>query len=60
ESGLIFNSGTMENTYFYWGFIRTGGLSLRWFRDNVCDKLDVSKNSNINGSPGAPFSIGIF
>ena len=40
ESGLIFNSGTMENTYFYWGFIRTGGLSLRWFRDNVCDKLD--------------------
>ena len=22
-SGLIFNSGTLENTYFYWGFIRT-------------------------------------
>ncbi|MCI8485047.1 MAG: FGGY-family carbohydrate kinase [Lachnospiraceae bacterium] len=40
ESGLIFNSGTMENSYFYWGFIRTGGLSLRWFRDNVCDKID--------------------
>ncbi|MDO4976298.1 MAG: FGGY-family carbohydrate kinase [Eubacteriales bacterium] len=40
ESGLIFNSGTMENTYFYWGFIRTGGLSLRWYRDNVCDQAD--------------------
>ena len=40
ESGLIFNSGTLENSYFYWGFIRTGGLSLRWFRDNVCDKVD--------------------
>ncbi|RRD94156.1 carbohydrate kinase [Clostridiales bacterium COT073_COT-073] len=36
DSGLIFNSGTLENTYFYWGFIRTGGLSLRWFRDNIC------------------------
>lgn len=38
ETGLIFNSGTLENTYFYWGFIRTGGLALRWFRDNICDK----------------------
>ena len=39
ETNLVFNSGTMENTYFYWGFIRTGGLALRWFRDNVCDKI---------------------
>lgn len=39
ESGLIFNSGTLENSYFYWGFIRTGGLALRWFRDNICDKI---------------------
>ena len=41
-SGLIFNSGTLENTYFYWGFIRTGGLSLRWFKDNICQKADDS------------------
>ncbi len=33
---LIFNSGTLPGTYFYWGFVRTGGLALRWFRDNVC------------------------
>jgi len=39
-SGLIFNSGTLENTYFYWGFVRTGGLSLRWFKDNICQKSD--------------------
>ena len=32
------NSGTLENTYFYWGFIRTGGLALRWYRDNVCNE----------------------
>lgn len=41
-SGLIFNSGTLENTYFYWGFIRTGGLSLRWFKDSICQKADDS------------------
>lgn len=35
-TGLIFNSGSMDDSYFYWGFIRTGGLSLRWFKDSVC------------------------
>ncbi|MFA6850894.1 MAG: FGGY family carbohydrate kinase [Selenomonadaceae bacterium] len=37
-SGLIFNSGTLPDTYFYWGFVRTGGLALRWFKDNICQK----------------------
>jgi len=35
-SGLIFNSGTLPNSYFYWGFVRTGGLALRWFKDSIC------------------------
>ena len=34
-TGLIFNSGSLDDSYFYWGFIRTGGLSLRWFKDSV-------------------------
>ena len=37
-AGLIFNSGTMPDTYFYWGYIRTGGLALRWYKDNICKK----------------------
>lgn len=37
-TGLIFNSGTLKDTYFYWGYIRTGGLALRWFKDNICRK----------------------
>ncbi len=37
-AGLIFNSGSLPDTYFYWGFIRTGGLALRWFKDNVCQE----------------------
>ncbi|MDO4943162.1 MAG: FGGY-family carbohydrate kinase [Lachnospiraceae bacterium] len=35
-SGLIFNSGTLPDSYFYWGYIRTGGLALRWFKDQIC------------------------
>lgn len=43
ETGLIFNSGTLPDTYFYWGFVRTGGLSLRWFKDHVCLKKDENR-----------------
>lgn len=39
-SGLIFNSGTLPNTYFYWGMVRTGGLALRWFKDSIAKKAD--------------------
>ncbi|MFZ5974101.1 MAG: FGGY-family carbohydrate kinase [Bacillota bacterium] len=38
NSGLFYSIGTLPDTYFYWGYIRTGGLSLRWFRDNVCKR----------------------
>jgi xylulokinase len=27
--------GTLDNQYTYWGFIPAGGLSLRWFRDEI-------------------------
>lgn len=46
--GLIFNSGTLPNTYFYWGYIRTGGLALRWFRDNVCGRDEGSYFDKLN------------
>lgn len=39
-AGLIFNSGSLPDTYFYWGYIRTGGLALRWFKDNICKKSE--------------------
>ena len=37
-TGLIFNSGTLPDTYFYWGMVRTGGLALRWFKDSIARK----------------------
>lgn len=60
-SGLIFNSGTLDDSYFYWGFIRTGGLSLRWFKDSVyCgdityDELSHGASSVRPGSRGVSF-----
>ncbi len=33
--GLYFTTGTLPDTYYYWGYIRSGGLSLQWFRDSV-------------------------
>ena len=39
-SNLIFNSGTLPGTYFYWGMVRTGGLALRWFKDSIARRED--------------------
>lgn len=36
--GMMFATGTLEDSYFYWSMIRAGGLSLRWFRDSVADR----------------------
>ncbi|MFZ4510240.1 MAG: FGGY-family carbohydrate kinase [Candidatus Nanopelagicales bacterium] len=33
--GLLYSPGTLPGTSFYWGYVKAGGLSLRWFRDQV-------------------------
>ncbi|MBK0420199.1 hypothetical protein JD276_14280 [Leucobacter sp. CSA1] len=33
--GMLYSLGTIEGQSFYWGYVRAGGLSLRWFRDRV-------------------------
>ena len=35
---MMFATGTLEDSYFYWSMIRAGGLSLRWFRDRVAGR----------------------
>ena len=40
-NNLIFNSGTLPGTYFYWGFVRTGGLALRWFFASISRKTSI-------------------
>lgn len=61
-AGLIFNSGTMPDTYFYWGYIRTGGLALRWYKDNICHKEedgDYYQELSRRASQIAPGSNGV-
>lgn len=53
-SGLIFNSGSLDDTYFYWGFIRTGGLALRWFKENISSEDYEALNSgSMDVPPGS-------
>lgn len=58
DSGLIFNSGTLPDTYFYWGYI-WGGLALQWFRDKITKRVgdgayyDVMSDEASKVAPGA-------
>lgn len=37
DKKVIINAmSTLDDQYMYWSFIPAGGLSLRWFRDDVC------------------------
>ena len=36
--GLLYSLGTIPGQSFYWGYVRAGGLSLRWFRDQVASR----------------------
>ena len=62
----MLNTGfsTLDNQYTYWGFIPAGGLSLRWFRDEILkekgrddsyDKMNVIANSVPMGSNAVLF-----
>ena len=33
--GILYSMCTLDNHYIYWGYIRAGGLSLGWFRDEI-------------------------
>lgn len=33
--GMLYSLSTLPGQSFYWGYVRAGGLSLRWFRDSV-------------------------
>ena len=57
-NNLIFNSGSLPDTYFYWGTIRTGGLALRWFKDNVCHKANDAVYYNDLNDRAAQVPVG--
>lgn len=62
--GLLYSLSTIPGRAFYWGYVRAGGLSLRWFRDNVSGStpddaayaaLDALAHDVPAGSNGALF-----
>ncbi len=35
QPGMLYSLGTLPGQALYWGYVKAGGLSLRWFRDEV-------------------------
>jgi xylulokinase len=33
--GMLYSLGTIPGQSLYWGYVKAGGLSLRWFRDQI-------------------------
>lgn len=33
--GMLYSLGTLPGQALYWGYVKAGGLSLRWFRDGI-------------------------
>lgn len=36
--GMLYSLATLPGQSLYWGYVKAGGLSLRWFRDQVLDR----------------------
>ena len=62
--GMLYSLGTITGQSFYWGYVRAGGLSLRWFRDRLSGfgsddaayaELDRLAHEVAAGSHGAMF-----
>lgn len=58
DSGLYFSIASVPDTYFYWGYIRTGGLSLQWFKDKVMDRADDPEFYNVINSRAESIPVG--
>jgi xylulokinase len=38
--GIVYSMSTLEDQYLYWGYIRAGGLSLGWFKEELMMRRD--------------------
>lgn len=63
--GMLYSLGTLPGQALYWGYVKAGGLSLRWFRDQVLERpavdevyaeLDARAQSVAPGSDGVLFT----
>jgi xylulokinase len=63
--GMLYSVGTLPGQALYWGYVKAGGLSLRWLRDQVLGRpgddalyteLDAAAASVAPGSSGVLFA----
>jgi xylulokinase len=63
--GMLYSVGTLPGQALYWGYVKAGGLSLRWFRDQVLQRpptdevyaeLDAMAAARAPGSDGVLFT----
>jgi xylulokinase len=63
--GMLYSLATIEGQSLYWGYVKAGGLSLRWFRDEllhehgvdaVYTREDVAAQDVSPGSDGVLFA----
>lgn len=60
--GMLYSLSTVPGQSFYWGYIRAGGLSLRWFRDQVAragDRDEIYAEFDKLAETVAPGSDGV-
>lgn len=38
QPGMLYSLGTLPGQALYWGYVKAGGLSLRWFRDEILNE----------------------
>ena len=63
--GMLYSVGTLPGQALYWGYVKAGGLSLRWFRDQILARpaldevyaeLDTAAGGVPPGSDGVLFT----
>lgn len=63
--GMLYSVGTLPGQALYWGYVKAGGLSLRWLRDEILGRpgdddvyreLDVRAADVVPGSDGVLFT----
>ena len=60
--GMLYSLGTLPGQSFYWGYVKAGGLSLRWFRDQVLGRAaddDAYRQHDELAAAGAPGAGGV-
>lgn len=60
--GMLYSLGTIDGQSLYWGYVKAGGLSLRWFRDELLREPgvdEVYRREDAAAAAVAPGSDGV-